>query len=75
MTSMFVHNVDFLNLPSDESYNPVFYKINGYYYFFVVSLADEFKTLFHSLDVWHKAKSIRKSIQKVVRQNKEFALF
>lgn len=28
-------------------------------------MTDEFKTLFHSLDVWHKAKSIRKSIQKV----------
>ncbi|XP_068759996.1 uncharacterized protein [Montipora capricornis] len=28
-------------------------------------MAEDFKDVFHSLDVWHKAKSIRKCIQKV----------
>ncbi|XP_068700031.1 uncharacterized protein [Montipora foliosa] len=28
-------------------------------------LAENFKDIFHSLDIWHKAKSIRKCIQKV----------
>ena len=54
---------------------PFSIKLMAIIIFLCVSLADEFKTLFHSLDVWHKAKNIRKSIQKVVRQNKEFALF
>ena len=28
-------------------------------------VAEDFKDVFHSLDIWHKAKSIKKCIQKV----------
>ena len=29
--------------------------------------ADNFTAVFHSLDVWHKAKSIRKCLTKVIK--------
>ena len=35
------------------------------FYFIPFNIASEFKDIFHSLDVWHKAKSIRKSLAKV----------
>lgn len=33
--------------------------------FFSFLVADNFATVFHSLDVWHKSKSIRKCLSKV----------
>lgn len=50
----------------------LFYPAN--YFFTQITLillfavADDFTDIFHSLDIWHKAKSIRKCIQKVISE-------
>ena len=50
----------------------LFYHAN--YFFTQITLillfavADDFTDIFHSLDIWHKAKSIRKCIQKVISE-------
>ena len=39
------------------------------------STADEFKNVFHSLNVWHKSKSIRKCLGKVCVCYKSYNIY